>query len=115
MNGGADRVVLSVEDGVAAFGAVLLDFPARRTPRLVANEEDVVTRIAEDGLEVIEDAADAERRNEDAALVAKGVFAESLQAPAAVLATLVRTIAVRAFEDDDIGAIGDLGAGSSAV
>ena len=49
VDAGADRVVLPAEDDVAAFGALFLDFPARRSPRLVANEADVVARIAEHG------------------------------------------------------------------
>ena len=51
-------------------------------------------------------ATNAEGRNEQAALVAEGVLAECLQALAAIFAALVQTIAVGAFEDEDIGAIG---------
>jgi len=42
----ADRVALPLEDGVATFGAVALDIAARRATRLVANEQDVVARVA---------------------------------------------------------------------
>jgi hypothetical protein len=56
-------------------------------------------------------AADAEGGDEQAALVAKGVFAERLQALAAVLAAFVGAVAVGAFQDHDVGAVGRLGRG----
>jgi hypothetical protein len=61
-------------------------------------------------------AADAEGRDEQAALVAEGVFAQRLQALAAVLAAFVAAVAVGAFQHDDVGAYTvTWGAGSSGV
>jgi hypothetical protein len=51
-------------------------------------------------------AADAEGRDEQAALVAEGVFAERLQALPAILAAFVAAVAVGAFQHDDVGGIG---------
>jgi hypothetical protein len=54
-------------------------------------------------------AADAEGRDEQAALVAEAAFAEGLQALPAILAAFVGAVAVGAFEDDDVGAVGRSG------
>jgi hypothetical protein len=54
-------------------------------------------------------AADAEGGDEQAALVAESVFADRLQALPAVLAAFVGAVAVGAFEDDDVGAVGRSG------
>lgn len=56
LDAGADGNAFPVEVNVAATRAVLLDRLARRALGLVADEQHVVPRIAEHGLEVVEDA-----------------------------------------------------------
>lgn len=54
---GADGVALVVEFDVAAFGAVLLDLVAGCAGGLEADEQDVVARVFDHRLDVIDDAA----------------------------------------------------------
>lgn len=56
---GLDGVALAIDLGIATVRAVLLNLPAKRTGRLVANEQDVVPAVAQHGLEVIDDAPTA--------------------------------------------------------
>ena len=53
MDLGADVVALAVEHHITAAWTMVLDVAPRRALGLVADEEDVVARVAEHGLEIV--------------------------------------------------------------